>query len=191
MSLPPSKMPFDLSKERWHPSPLPGHIIIVSTIDAEGRPNIAPKSWFTMASFRGPHVAFGCSLDHRTYQNAAASGEFVVNIPDESLARAIWAMPDSHGEERIRRCGLTLVPAQRVRSSLVAECRAHLECILDAVQQFGREVFLFGRVVAAAIDRDCAVGSFTNQYAMLNPIFFLEDGAYAPLAAARRVDDEA
>ena len=91
MSLPPSKMPFDLSKERWHPSPLPGHIIIVSTIDAEGRPNIAPKSWFTMASFRGPHVAFGCSLDHRTYQNAAASGEFVVNIVSHAWATRMAA----------------------------------------------------------------------------------------------------
>ncbi len=188
MTLPPRKIPLDLSKDTWHPSPLPGHIVIVSTIDAEGRPNIAPKSWFTMASFRGPHVAFGCSLDHRTYQNAAATDEFVVNVPDESLARAIWAMPDSHGEERIRLSGLTLAPAERVRPPLVVECRAHLECTLDAVQRLGREVFLFGRVVAAATDRECAAGPSTDQYALLNPIFFLEDGTYAPLATAKRVD---
>ncbi len=187
MMLPPRKIPLDLSKETWHPSPLPGHIVIVSTIDAEGRPNIAPKSWVTMASFRGPHVAFGCSLDHRTYQNAAATGEFVVNVPDASLAAVIWAMPDSHGEERLQLSGLTLTPAQRVRPPLVAECRAHLECTVDAVQRFDREVFLFGRVVAAAIDRDCAAGQLTDQYALLNPIFFLEDGTYAPLAAARKV----
>ena len=37
----------------------------------------------------------------------------MVNFPPEALAERIWAMPSSHGAERITRSGLSLLRAPR------------------------------------------------------------------------------
>ena len=183
----PAKVPFDPDKRTWQPSVLPGQIVLVSTVDGRGRPNVAPKSWLSPAAFAGPIVAFGCTDAHATLRNAEAQGEFVVNVVPAELADTVWAMADDHGAERLARSGLALVPARRVAPPLVAQCTAHLECVLEEVRRFGPEAFVFGRVVAASIDADCLAGEPAERYRRLRPVFFLEPGWYAPLGEARPV----
>jgi flavin reductase (DIM6/NTAB) family NADH-FMN oxidoreductase RutF/uncharacterized protein YciI len=186
-TLHPAKVAFDPDKHGWHPSVLPGQIVLVSTVDADGTPNVAPKSWVTMAAFAGPIVAFGCTEEHLTLRNVEATGEFVVNVVAEPLTDVVWEMVRSRGRERLRRSGLTLVAAQRVRPPLVLECPAHLECELDDVKRYGAEALVFGRIVAASIDRDCTEGSLPDRYFRLRPVFFLEEGVYGSLDTAKRV----
>jgi flavin reductase (DIM6/NTAB) family NADH-FMN oxidoreductase RutF len=175
------KLPMPLDKRDWHPSVLPGQVVLVSTVDEDGAPNVAPKSWITMAAFGGPIVAFGCHVSHATYRNAAATGQFVVNVPSAELAERVWELPDRHGAERLAHAGFTLLPAQKVRPPLVGECRAHLECALDDVKHYDAEVFVFGRVVAASLDEECFDGDPAKQYARLAPLFFLEARLYGSL----------
>ena len=182
-----AKVAFPVGKADWHPSVLPGPIVLVSTVDAAGEPNIAPKSWVSMMAFRGPVLAFGCHRSHATARNAEVAGEFVVNIPPEALAERIWAMPASHGTERIARSGLTLLPASQVAPPLIRECKAHLECKLESVTRLGAEVVVFGKIVAAAIDEDCAGSSVADQYFRLRPVFFLEEGVYGSIDTAKRI----
>jgi flavin reductase (DIM6/NTAB) family NADH-FMN oxidoreductase RutF/uncharacterized protein YciI len=182
------KIPFTPQKEEWHPSVLPGPVVLISTVNQHEEPNIAPKSWISMVASHGPLLAFGCNRAHATARNAEAAGEFVVNLPSEALVERIWAMPASHGAERIRRSGLTLLPASMVRSPLIAECKAHLECTLEWIMGPDDEVVLCGRVVAASIDADCRESSLADQYFRLRPVFFLEDGVYGSLDVAKRVN---
>lgn len=182
-----AKVAFPADKADWHPSVLPGPIVLVSTVDARGNPNIAPKSWISMMAFHGPVVAFGCHRSHATARNAEEAGEFVVNIPPEALAERIWAMPASHGAERIARSGLTLRPARQVAPPLVGECKAHLECTLKSVTRLGAEVVVFGTIVAASIDEDCAACGLADQYFRLRPVFFLEEGVYGSIDTAKRI----
>ena len=79
----------------------------------------------------------------------------MVNFPPEALAERIWAMPSSHGAERITRSGLSLLRARAVTPPLIAECKAHLECKLESVTWLGDELVIFGHIVAASIDQDC------------------------------------
>jgi flavin reductase (DIM6/NTAB) family NADH-FMN oxidoreductase RutF/uncharacterized protein YciI len=182
-----AKVAIPADKVDWHPSVLPGPVVLVSTVDARGEPNIAPKSWISMMAFRGPVLAFGCQRSHATARNTEEAGEFVVNFPPEALVERIWAMPASHGTERIRRSGLTLLPASRVAPPLIGECKAHLECKLESITRLGQEVVVFGRIVAACIDEDCVGSSMADQYFRLRPVFFLEEGVYGSIDAAKRV----
>ena len=178
------KVPVALDKRFWHPSPLAGQIVLVSTVDAEGRANVAPKSWISMAA---PDVlGFGCNVVHTTYRNVLATGAFVANVLPASEAERAWELAELHGEERLRASGLTLLPAQLVAPPLVAECRAHLECELADVKRFGHDVFVFGTIVAASIDDDCVGGSAEERYERLSPVFFLEGGTYAGLGPVHR-----
>jgi hypothetical protein len=49
-----AKIAFPVDKADWHPSVLPGPIVLVSTADMRGEPNFAPKSWISTMAFRGP-----------------------------------------------------------------------------------------------------------------------------------------
>jgi flavin reductase (DIM6/NTAB) family NADH-FMN oxidoreductase RutF/uncharacterized protein YciI len=182
-----AKIAFRADKADWHPSVLPGSIVLVSTVDVRGEPNLAPKSWISMMAFRGPVLAFGCHSSHATARNAGETGEFVVNFPPEALVERLWAMPASHGMKRIARSGLTLLPARQVAPPLIAECKAHLECTLEAVTRLGEEVVIFGKIVAASIDEDCVDATLADQYFRLRPVFFLEEGVYGSIDAAKRV----
>ncbi len=152
------KVPLALEKGSWHPSVLPGQIVVVSTVNEHGEPNLAPKSWITMAALAGPIIAFGCNTAHATYQNIVATRAFVINIPAEPLAEQIWLLIRFHGTERLWQSGFTFQPAQKVKPPLIAECRAHLECELESVKQYADEVVIFGTIVAASIDADCQIG---------------------------------
>lgn len=185
-----AKVTFPADKADWHPSVLPGPIVLVSTVNAAGEPNIAPKSFISMMAFGGPVLAFGCHRSHATARNAETAQEFVVNFPPEALAERIWAMLGSHGRERIQRSGLSLLPARQVAPPLIAECKAHLECKLESISRLGAEVVVFGRIVAAAIDEDCLGSSLADQYFRLRPIFFLEEGVYGSIDTAKQVGAE-
>ena len=181
------KVALPLDKHEWHPSMLAGQIVLVSTLDARGRVNVAPKSWVTMVAFAGPIVAFGCNVNHTTYANVLETREFVVNVLSESLATRAWALSDLHGDERRNVGAFTPVSAAVVRAPLIEECPAHLECIFDDEKRYGDEVFVFGRVVAVSIDARCTQGTAREQYGRLAPVVFLEDGTYSGLGQVQRV----
>jgi len=187
----PDKLPLPLDKHRWHPSPLPGQVVLVTTVDVEGRPNVSTKSWISMTAFGPPPVImFGCNLDHATARNALEAGEFVINIPGEDLAEACWNIGTDQavrGEDRFEANGLTPIPAERTQVPRVAECRAHLECETDGHRTWGREVAIFGRVVAASVDGGLLEGDAESRYAGLAPLFFLERRLMATLGPVRRV----
>jgi flavin reductase (DIM6/NTAB) family NADH-FMN oxidoreductase RutF/uncharacterized protein YciI len=175
-------VPLPLDKRDWACSPLPGQIVLVSTVDAGGEVDIAPKSWVSMAAFDPPMIGFGCNTAHRTYANVVASGDFVINVLPADLAPAAWGMLDRHGAERIESSHLTLRPAGTVSAPVVADCVAHLECRYERAAEFGSgEVFVFGRIVAAAIDERCLADDPAVAYRCLNPCFFLQDNHFAAL----------
>lgn len=181
------KVRFEANKNRWHPSLLPGQIVLVSTVNAEGVPNLAPKSWITMAAFAGPMIAFGCNVEHTTYQNILSTGEFVINIPGEPLTERIWPLMRYHGIERVRHCGFTFSPAQKVKPPLIKECAAHLECEFDSHRLYDNEVVIFGKIVAGSIDAACQVGTPPEQYFALRPIFFLENRMYGSIDTGKYI----
>lgn len=172
-------------KNDWHPSPLPGQVVLVTTVDPDGVANVAPKSWVSMAAFGPPPVVmFGCSLRHRTARNALSAGEFVINVPGRELMGAAWAVggrSSGEGPERFRRHGLTRRPSMRVRPPGIEECVAHLECELDGTREWGGEVAIFGRIVAVSMDADLLSGETPERYGKLAPFFFAEPGWAAVL----------
>jgi len=187
-----SKVEFPLDKRYWQPSPLPGQVVLVTTLAADGEPNVAPKSWVSMVAFGPPPVLmFGCTLDHATARNAIERGAFVINVPGQDLVEQAWQCGSNatiRGAARFAAFGLTPVPSGRVAPPRIRECRAHLGCETDGFREWGREVVVFGRIVAASADTGAFEGDQTARYRYLSPFFFLEDGWAACLGVARSVE---
>jgi len=175
-------VPLPLDKRDWRRSPLPGQIVLVSTIDSAGEVDVAPKSWVSMVAFDPPVIGFGCNTGHRPFANVVASGDFVVNVPPSDLAPTVWSMPADHGAQRIEHAHLRLRPATTVTPPVIADCVAHLECAYERTVEFGHgEVFVFGRIVAATIDERCLVDDAVVAYRCLDPCFFLQNNLFAAL----------
>lgn len=136
---------FFKTSDGMRPSPLkhnplnalvcPRPIAWVSTVTAEGIPNLAPFSYFNAVSAEPPFVMFapnakapGSAKD--SYANLQVVPEFVVSLVNRGQAEVMNATSKAypHGVSEFEACGITPVPSQTVRPPRVAWSRAALEC---------------------------------------------------------------
>jgi len=73
--------------------PLIGQVVLVTSVNREKIPNVAPKSWISIFARKPAIVGFGCNVNHDTSKNILSTGEFVINIPGAELAKKIWIEP--------------------------------------------------------------------------------------------------
>ena len=131
----------------------PRPIAWVSTVSADGHPNLAPYSFFTVAC-TDPAILAVTSVGRKdTYRNVVDTGEFVVNIGTESLMEVINATSAPVGPEvdEFAAFGLTAEPSDVVAAPRVAEAPIAFECVRHDVIDLGTSAMLLGRVVSVAI----------------------------------------
>ncbi len=102
----------------------------ISTLDAAGRVNLAPYSFFNMVQTSPAMVAFGSDGLKHTVANAMASGEFVFNLATRALFDAMNASSAAlaEGENEFAHAGLEAAPCRLVKPPRVAASPAALEC---------------------------------------------------------------
>ncbi len=179
------KVDLPVSKKGWHPSPLLGQVVLVTTCNEDGTSNVAPKSWISVMAFEPSLLALGCNLEHRTAQNILRSREFVVNVPGADLVEKVWAAYRLPHPRPVEAAALTPIPSRRVRPPRIEECKAHLECILEDHMAYGEEVLLLGRIVAVSVDAEASRAP--DPYAYLRPFVFLEGGTYGVIERSQRI----
>jgi flavin reductase (DIM6/NTAB) family NADH-FMN oxidoreductase RutF len=136
---------------------VPRPIAWVSTRSTAGVDNLAPHSWFTIASVKPPVVAFTSAGEKDTLTNVRETGEFVVAFATEALMHRVNATsaPFPSGVSELEAAGLTAEPSAVVTPPRVAESPVALECRLVATQSFGDDggsTVVFGEVVHLAVD---------------------------------------
>ena len=176
---------------------VPRPIAFVSTVGPAGNYNLAPFSFFTMASVDPPIVLFcpiirGDNEKKDTLKNIEATKEFVLNIVSESFADGVnksAAEVDCDVDE-FKLSGLTPVPAKLVKAPRVKESHIHIECRLRDVIHFGN-YSLAGNIVLGdvlLIDIDEAVITETQGLQLIDPDKLKSFGRMAGTAYARTSD---
>ncbi|HEU5395559.1 MAG TPA: flavin reductase family protein [Verrucomicrobiae bacterium] len=131
----------------------PRPIALVTSLDAAGRVNAAPFSFFNVLGAHPPIVAFapgdrndGTPKD--TALNVRATHEFVVNLVDEGIAEAMNRCAASlpYGENELVHAGLTAAPSTVVKPPRIAEAPASLECREWGTLQIGDNRVVIGLV---------------------------------------------
>ncbi|MDE2492223.1 MAG: flavin reductase family protein [Elusimicrobia bacterium] len=122
----------------------PRPIAWVSTVSADGAPNLAPFSFFTGITANPMSVCFAPVNDRAgrrkdTLLNVEQTREFVVNFVDEDNAAKMneTAAAYPRGVSEFEKAGLTPVPSVKVRPPRVAESPAAFECALDRIVDLG------------------------------------------------------
>ncbi|HWH00050.1 MAG TPA: flavin reductase family protein [Pilimelia sp.] len=172
---------------------VPRPIAWVSTLDADGRPNLAPFSYFAPVC-SAPMTLLFCPVPgppdrpkKDTLRNIEAVPEFVVNVAEhrniEAVNRSSAAVPP--GESEFDLTGVTPVPSRRVRPPRVREAGVAFECrLLQVVRVDGPEPshqggdgaapggwVVLGRVVSVTVADDLlADDSFSVRLDRLQPV---------------------
>lgn len=141
---------------------VPRPIAFVSTVDAEGRPNLAPFSFFMMGGSNPPSICFsptrGREGEKDTLENIRETREMVVNLVtrDESLGMNATAAAFPRGHSEWAASGFTPIDSVLVRPPRVAECAAALEARLHGIIEHGDGPgagrYVVAEIVAAHLD---------------------------------------
>ena len=113
----------------------PRPIAWVTTIDRDGRVNLAPFSFFNAFGANPPVVVFSPTLRRDatkkdTLLNVEATGEFVVHAAVASLAEKVNATSRElpYGESEVEYVGLHTVPSLKVKPPRLVESPVAMEC---------------------------------------------------------------
>ena len=140
---------------------VPRPIAWVSTLDAEGRGNLAPHSFFTVASGQPPVVLFSSLGRKDTVRNIEQTREFVVNLSSETVLHAVndTSAPFEHGDDEAALLGIATEPSETVAPPRVSDSPASIECRLERIVEVGTAFVVFGEVTAITVQEDVLDGN--------------------------------
>jgi len=140
----------------------------ISTVDAQGRANLAPYSFFNGCGDAPPLVMFSQSGRKSrpepvkdSIANIRATGEFACNIVSQALKDAMNLSSGTYQPEvdEFELAGLTKAPGKSISAPHVGEAPAVLECrlvkIIDDLPSWHEHAFnimVIGEVVGVHID---------------------------------------
>lgn len=171
----------------------PRPIAWVSTVDARGRVNLAPHSYFTVSSAEPPVVQFTSIGRKDSLRNVESTGEFVVNVApwwlrDAVNLTSVDAPPDV---DELALAGLTAEPSRSVRPPRVAQSPASLECRLIEVRSFGEGPrsghVVFGAVLHVAVAADVMADDGLPDLGLMDSASRCDRTNWAPLGPRQEI----
>ncbi|MFD7574585.1 flavin reductase family protein [Streptomyces sp. NPDC059810] len=167
---------------------VPRPIAWVSTSSADGTDNLAPHSFFTIASVTPPVVQFTSVGRKDSLRNVEETGEFVVNLAPEGLFEQINATATDfpRGVSEFDTCGVEREPSLRVKPPRVADSPVALECELHSTLRIGDSTVVFGRVVHAAIDESVLLDGHPEM-ALMRPLTRLGKNEWGTLGGIKEI----
>ena len=133
----------------------------VSTLSADGVPNLAPYSFFNLFNYTPPLIGFSSMGWKDSVANIAATGEFVWNLVSRDLGEAMNATAANVAADvdEFTLAGIETAPSLHVKPPRVAASRAQFECKVTQIVRLetkeGRELdqwLVLGEAVAIHID---------------------------------------
>lgn len=140
---------------------VPRPIAWIGTVSADGTGNLAPFSFFSVASAEPPMVLFVSVGRTDTLDNVLATGEFVVNVASAPAADAVNAT-SAHlpvDVDEAAHLGLATEPSERVAPTRVVDSPASLECRLVSTTVAGDSTIVVGEVIAMTVRDEVLDGS--------------------------------
>jgi flavin reductase (DIM6/NTAB) family NADH-FMN oxidoreductase RutF len=175
-------LPGSLPTKDWHQLMLgciaPRPIAWVSTVDEQGRSNLAPYSFFNAFSSNPPILVFSSNrrvannTTKDTLHNVMTTKEAVINVVNFQLVRkmALTSVEFEAGVSEFEKAGLTPLASEVVKPFRVAESPAQFECkvkeIIALGDQGGAGHLVICDVLRLHIDHSVMDGDRINPHKM-------------------------
>jgi flavin reductase (DIM6/NTAB) family NADH-FMN oxidoreductase RutF len=162
-------------------NPVP--VVMVSSADNDGRPNIITIAWAGTINSDPPMVSISVRKQRYSYDLIKDKGEFVINMPNRKLAFATDYCGVKSGREinKFEEMKLTPEKASIVSVPIIKECPVNLECVVKQVIELGSHDMFIAEVVATNVDE-----ALLDENGKLDlnkaDLFCYSHGEYYPLA---------
>ena len=155
----------------------PRPIAFASTIDDEGRPNLAPYSFFNVFSSNPPILIFSPARRGRdnttkhTLENALAHRECVINIVNYDIVEQMSLASTEYplGVSEFEKTGLTPIASDVVKPFRVKEAPVQFECKINDVVALGTQGGA-GNLVICEVVRIHVEESILDEEGRISPI---------------------
>ncbi|KAB2331410.1 flavin reductase family protein [Bacillus mesophilum] len=161
-------------------SVVPRPIAWVSTISESGILNLAPYSFFTVASRNppmlcisvGPGVGEREGTEKDTLANIRSQKEFVINVVKAELGNGMQKSAENVQPEinEFEAAGLTPVDSIAVKPKRVKEAPIQMECKLDQIIPLGTDHLIIGQMIHYHIQDEYYLGNYKVNLEKLNPL---------------------
>ena len=157
---------------------VPRPIAWVSSHSRDGVLNLAPYSFFNVASREPPMLAIsigprtgGEPYPKDTLANLRENQEYVINIVSMSLANAMFESSSNYPPEvdEFERAGVTPAACEVVKSPRVAEAKISMECTVEHMLRLGSDTLVIGRMQRYHVD-DAIISNGRIDLLQLDPV---------------------
>lgn len=146
-------------------------VVMITAVDAEGRADICTVGAWSLVNGVPPlygiamcmQSADGNYFKRYTTTCIEQTGEFVINVPDETLTKA-WgicgtvSMTKQPDIDKFALAGLTRAPGTKVAAPLIAECPVNIECRVHGKHVLPSHDWVVGEPLAVHWARDVIEG---------------------------------
>jgi flavin reductase (DIM6/NTAB) family NADH-FMN oxidoreductase RutF len=127
----------------------PRPIILITTVNKEGKPNVMTASFVMPVSFEPKYLAFSISPQRYTFENLKETKEFVVNVASKEMKEKAEICGSFSGKtkDKFKLANLEIEKASIVKAPLLKEAPISFECKLELMKEFGDHFIVVGKVV--------------------------------------------
>ena len=145
-----------MGKQHWKPgnmlNPVPA--VMVSVTDKEGRSNIITVAWAGTVCTNPPMVSISVRPSRYSYQILEETGEFVINLTNESLVNACdyCGVVSGRDVDKFKKTGLTPIPMEHIHAMGIGESPVNMECRITEKRELGSHTMFIAEVVGVTVD---------------------------------------
>lgn len=145
-----------MGKQHWKPgnmlNPVPA--VMVSVTDKEGKSNIITVAWAGTVCTNPPMVSISVRPSRYSYQILEETGEFVINLTNESLVKACdyCGVVSGRNVDKFAKTGLTPIPMEHVHAMGIDESPVNMECKITEKRELGSHTMFIAEVVGVTVD---------------------------------------
>lgn len=131
----------------------PYNTSLVTCCNNKGEVNIIAVAWLIPLSIQPPLIGMSIRPARYSYNLIQQAGDFVVNVAPYEIAEQVLFCGRRSGRQvdKFEATGLTPAQAHLVRSPIIEECIAHLECCVVNDIETGDHHLVVGEVLAASV----------------------------------------
>ncbi len=144
-----------MAKVTWKPGtmlyPVPAVLV---TSHFNGIDNVCTVSWVGTVCTEPPMVSISLRPERYSFDLIAKSKEFVINIPDRKLVKAVDFCGVRSGKDidKFAIVHLSKQPAKKVKAPLIEQCPLALECKVTRVIPLGSHHQFIGKILMVHAD---------------------------------------
>ena len=145
-----------MGKQHWKPgnmlNPVPA--VMVSVTDKEGKSNIITVAWAGTVCTNPPMVSISVRPSRYSYQILEETGEFVINLTNESLVKACdyCGVVSGRDVDKFAKTRLTPIPMEHVHAMGIDESPVNMECKITEKRELGSHTMFIAEVVGVTVD---------------------------------------